>query len=76
MGPAIARAFAREGCRLVMAGRDMAAIEALAGRLRAEAIVVVTVACDVTQADDCFAMATRATEGRTTSSVDARDDPR
>jgi 3-oxoacyl-[acyl-carrier protein] reductase len=62
MGPAIARAFAEERCRLVLAGRDMTAIEGLAGRLRAEGTEVLTVACDVTEAEDTFAMAARATE--------------
>jgi len=61
MGPAIALAFAREGSRIVMAGRDMAAIEYLALRLRADGAEVLSVACDVTKDSDTFAMADRAT---------------
>src|SRR5579859_1529683 len=62
MGPAIARAFAEEGCRLVLAGRDMAAIDDLAGQLRASAAVVLTLSCDVTKSGDAFAAAAQATE--------------
>src|ERR1700722_2110817 len=61
MGPAIALAFAREGSRIVMAGRDMAAIEYLALRLRADGAEVLSVACNVTKDSDTFAMADRAT---------------
>jgi 3-oxoacyl-[acyl-carrier protein] reductase len=62
MGPEIAAAFAREGCRLVLAGRDMAAIEALARRLGDEGCEVLSVGCDVTRGEDAFALAERATE--------------
>jgi 3-oxoacyl-[acyl-carrier protein] reductase len=60
MGPAIATAFAAETCRIVIAGRDMRAIEELAGQLRADGAEVLTVACDVTRDSDCFAMAEQA----------------
>ena len=61
MGPAIALAFAHEKCRIVMAGRDMAAIEDLALQLRADGAEVLTVACDVTNDSDTFTMANQAT---------------
>jgi NAD(P)-dependent dehydrogenase (short-subunit alcohol dehydrogenase family) len=61
MGPAIALAFAHEKSRIVIAGRDMAAIEDLALRLRADGADVLTVACDVTKDSDTFAMADQAT---------------
>jgi 3-oxoacyl-[acyl-carrier protein] reductase len=61
MGPEIADAFAREGCRLVLAGRDMAAIEALAPRLGDLGCEVLSVNCDVTRGEDAFALAERAT---------------
>jgi NAD(P)-dependent dehydrogenase (short-subunit alcohol dehydrogenase family) len=57
MGPAIAAAFADQKCRIVIAGRDMTAIDDLAGRLRAGGTDVLTVACDVTKDSDTFAMA-------------------
>jgi 3-oxoacyl-[acyl-carrier protein] reductase len=62
MGPEIAVAFAREGCRLVLAGRDMAAIEALSRRLGDEGCEVLSISCDVTRGEDAFALAERATE--------------
>jgi 3-oxoacyl-[acyl-carrier protein] reductase len=61
MGPAIAAAFAEERCRLVVAGRDVAAMESLAERIRAADADILTVRCDVTDADDCFALAEQAT---------------
>jgi 3-oxoacyl-[acyl-carrier protein] reductase len=61
MGPAIIAAFQGEGCRLVIAGRDMGALEELARRVRAQGAEILTVGCDVTKADDTFAMAEHAT---------------
>jgi 3-oxoacyl-[acyl-carrier protein] reductase len=61
MGPAVAGAFAREGCRLAMAGRDMAAMDDLARRLAESGAQVLTLACDVTKADDAFAAAEKTT---------------
>ena len=60
MGPAIVDAFAAEKCKIVMAGRDMAAIDDLAARVRAEGTEVLTVNCDVTKSEDTFALAERA----------------
>jgi 3-oxoacyl-[acyl-carrier protein] reductase len=61
MGPAVARAFAGEKCRIAAAGRDMAAIGDLAAQLRATGAEILTIACDVTQDSDCFAMAEQVT---------------
>jgi NAD(P)-dependent dehydrogenase (short-subunit alcohol dehydrogenase family) len=57
MGVAISEAFAAEGCKLVMAGRDLAAIEPLAAALRDRGTEVLVVACDVTREADATAMA-------------------
>src|SRR6266702_1510489 len=57
MGPAITRAFADEGSRLVLAGRDMAAIEALALELRGSQAETMSIRCDVTQPADAEALA-------------------
>ncbi len=57
MGPAIATAFASEGSILAIAGRDMEAMDALAARIRAEGRDILTIRCDVTGAEDCFALA-------------------
>ncbi|MFM0758049.1 SDR family NAD(P)-dependent oxidoreductase [Paraburkholderia strydomiana] len=57
MGPAITRAFADEGSRLVLAGRDMAAIEALALELRGSRAETMSIRCDVTQPADAEALA-------------------
>ena len=60
MGPAIAGAFADEKCRIAIAGRDMRAIEDLAGQLRTGGTDVLTVACDVTKDSDSFSLAEQA----------------
>jgi NAD(P)-dependent dehydrogenase (short-subunit alcohol dehydrogenase family) len=57
MGAAISLAFAREGCKLALVGRDTAAIAPVAAevkRLGGEAIVI---PCDLTDAKACDAMA-------------------
>ncbi|MCX7273649.1 MAG: SDR family NAD(P)-dependent oxidoreductase [Burkholderiales bacterium] len=48
MGRAISLAFAKEGARLVLAGRDTAAIEPVAVAARADGAQALVVACDVT----------------------------
>ena len=53
MGAAVSRAFAAEGCRVVLAGRDMAAIAPVAEEIRAAGGAVLTVPCDITRAADC-----------------------
>jgi 3-oxoacyl-[acyl-carrier protein] reductase len=57
MGAAITRAFAAEGCRLALAGRDTAAIEPLAAELRASGAEALVIACDLTDAAQCKAAA-------------------
>jgi len=53
MGAAITLAFAREGCDLVLAGRDTAAIEPVAKASRALGRKVIVVACDLTDTARC-----------------------
>ena len=53
MGASITLAFAGEGCKLVLAGRDMSAIEPLAKQLMDLRTEVIVQACDVTNASDC-----------------------
>ena len=52
MGAAVTLAFAREGAHLVLAWRDVAAIEPVAAQARAAGVQAVVVACDVTRAAD------------------------
>ena len=59
MGAAITRAFAAEGCRLALAGRDVAAIAPLAAELEAAGRNVIVVACDLTDPAQCEAAAAR-----------------
>src|SRR5258707_5732459 len=67
MGAAVSIAFAREGCRLALVGRDVAAIEPVAAEVRRDGGEAVVVACDVTKAEACerAAAATRARYGET-----------
>jgi NAD(P)-dependent dehydrogenase (short-subunit alcohol dehydrogenase family) len=55
MGAAVSKAFAAEGCLLVLAGRDTAAIEPVAADIRARGGKALVVACDVTDAARCEA---------------------
>ena len=66
MGAAVSRAFASEGCRLALAGRDTGAIEPVAQEARARGVEAIVVACDVTSESDAAALAerTRETFGR------------
>ena len=60
MGAAISLAFAREGARLALAGRDVAAIEPVAARAREIGAKVIVVACDITDAAACANLAAKA----------------
>ncbi|MBP6893616.1 MAG: SDR family NAD(P)-dependent oxidoreductase [Gammaproteobacteria bacterium] len=60
MGAAITLAFAREGARLVLAGRDTAAIEPVAAEARALGVPAQVVACDLTVSSQTEALATAA----------------
>jgi NAD(P)-dependent dehydrogenase (short-subunit alcohol dehydrogenase family) len=62
MGAAISLAFAAEGCRLVLVGRDIAAIEPVATEVRAKGGEAVVIACDLTKAEQTTAMAKATTE--------------
>jgi len=62
MGAAITLAFAREGARLALAGRDLAAIEPVAAEARALGAEAVVLACDLTSTESCDA-AVHAAEG-------------
>lgn len=60
MGAAITLAFAREGARLVLAGRDTAAIEPVAAEARALGVQALVVGCDLTVPAQTDALATQA----------------
>jgi len=58
IGAAAARAFAEEGCRLLIASRNASALEQLAQQLRAEyGVEVLTEAVDLRSADDIARLA-------------------
>lgn len=60
MGRAVTLALAREGADLVLAGRDMPPIEAVADEARALGRQAVTLKCDVTSEDEVSAAANAA----------------
>ena len=60
MGRAVSLAFAAEGARLVLAGRDTAAIAPVATEARAAGVQALVVACDVTDAAQTEALALQA----------------
>jgi 3-oxoacyl-[acyl-carrier protein] reductase len=66
MGAAITQAFALEGARLALIGRDTAAIEPVAADARAAGGDALVIGCDLTDADQCDAAAaeTKETYGR------------
>ncbi|HEY2757108.1 MAG TPA: SDR family NAD(P)-dependent oxidoreductase, partial [Pseudolabrys sp.] len=53
MGAAITRAFAMEGTRLALVGRDTDAIEPVAARARAAGAEAIVIGCDLTDAKQC-----------------------
>ncbi len=55
MGAAVTRAFASEGCRLALLGRDVAAIEPVAAEVRAQGIEAIVLPCDITDGAACDA---------------------
>jgi NAD(P)-dependent dehydrogenase (short-subunit alcohol dehydrogenase family) len=55
MGAAVTLAFAREGCRLALIGRDVAAIEPVAVEARALGTEAIVIACDITSGAACEA---------------------
>lgn len=60
MGRAVSLAFAREGARLVLAGRDVAAIEPVAAEARELGVGTRVVACDMTDPAQAEALAREA----------------
>ncbi len=62
MGAAVTRAFAEEGCKLALIGRDVAAIEALAEELRASGRQAIVSGCDLTDSHQCVKAAAAAKE--------------
>jgi 3-oxoacyl-[acyl-carrier protein] reductase len=62
MGQAVSLAFADEGAKLVLAGRDLAAIEPVAAEVRACGGEAIVVGCDVTRSSDAEALARHALE--------------
>jgi NAD(P)-dependent dehydrogenase (short-subunit alcohol dehydrogenase family) len=60
MGAAISLAFAREGCKLALVGRDIAAIAPVAAEVRAMGREAIVIACDLTDAAACGGMAAEA----------------
>jgi NAD(P)-dependent dehydrogenase (short-subunit alcohol dehydrogenase family) len=66
MGAAITRAFALEGARLALIGRDTAAIEPIAAEARKIGAEAIVIGCDLTDAKQCDAAAakTHAAYGR------------
>jgi NAD(P)-dependent dehydrogenase (short-subunit alcohol dehydrogenase family) len=62
MGAAITLGFAREGCHLVLAGRDIGAIDPVAEAARGMGRRVIVVPCDLTDTDRCQAMVDEAVE--------------
>src|ERR1700704_5382340 len=57
MGAAISRAFAAEGCKLALIGRDTAAIEPVAAEIRSAGGTAVVMSCDLLDAAQCEAAA-------------------
>jgi NADP-dependent 3-hydroxy acid dehydrogenase YdfG len=57
MGAAITRAFAREGSKLALLGRDTSAIEPIANEVKSSGGSAIVIACDLTDAKQCDAAA-------------------
>lgn len=57
MGAAVTMAFADEGCALVLAGRDTAAIEPVGQAARTKGVPAIVVRCDLTDPDQTDALA-------------------
>jgi len=55
MGASITLAFADEGCKLALLGRDTAAIEPVAREVRARGAKAIVIPCDMTDAKQCEA---------------------
>src|SRR5258708_4128414 len=53
MGAAITKAFAAEGAKLALVGRDVAAIEPVAAEVKSAGAEAIIVHCDLTDAKQC-----------------------
>jgi NAD(P)-dependent dehydrogenase (short-subunit alcohol dehydrogenase family) len=62
MGAAITKAFAAEGAKLALIGRDIAAIEPVAAEVKGTGAQAIVVKCDLTDAKQCEAAAAQAKE--------------
>lgn len=62
MGASITKAFAAEGARLALIGRDVAAIEPVAKEVRAGGADAIVVRCDLTKSDQCDQVAEKTKE--------------
>ncbi len=60
MGPAVVTAFAAEGCHVVLAGRDLAALEPVADSARKLGVEALVVECDVLNANQVETLAKEA----------------
>ena len=60
MGAQITRAFAAEGCRLVLVGRDLDAIGELAAELEGAGVPLIVAPCDITDGRQCEQAAEKA----------------
>ena len=79
MGAAVSKAFASEGCRLALIGRDVKAIEPVAKEIKQAGGEAIIVPCDVTSTTACDTAATAAKDafgGRIDILVDANKLPR
>lgn len=62
MGAAITKAFAAEGAKLALIGRDIAAIEPVAAEVKADGAQAIVVKCDLTDAKQCEVAAAKTKE--------------
>jgi NAD(P)-dependent dehydrogenase (short-subunit alcohol dehydrogenase family) len=62
MGAAITKAFAAEGAKLALIGRDIAAIEPVAAEVKAAGAETIVVKCDLTDAKQCEVAAAKTKE--------------
>jgi 3-oxoacyl-[acyl-carrier protein] reductase len=62
MGAAITKAFAAEGAKLALIGRDISAIEPVAAEVKAVGTQAIVVKCDLTDAKQCEDAAAKAKE--------------
>jgi NAD(P)-dependent dehydrogenase (short-subunit alcohol dehydrogenase family) len=62
MGAAVTKAFAKEGTRLALIGRDTVAIESVAAEVRAAGADAIVIGCDLTDAQQCDVAAAKTKE--------------